>query len=292
MTNPWFLMLAMQLWQQIERLPVKPPVTLAVMGASAALHFGFLNLPTGTYTAEMPERGGDRRWTPIGSSPPSYPTEIRCTSYITCRRSCGRVPTSNQDGQRKFTKLLLGLLVCTNAMAVGVMYAMAAYLGMPEAIATPVSWETTESTSRQDDPLRRRGVEHVHAGNRDAEKWASWAELGAMYLMYPHTAGLAVHVCVSVGWRTFAGGRSCERSVWRTGSRPAARAVPVEGGGGGGNYARNEQGREPRRTEPEPRLLEARRAAESAGSSAEGPTPARISSPARGSPSPGSTLRP
>ena len=45
MTNPWFLMLAMQLWQQIERLPVKPPVTLAVMGASAALHFGFLNLP-------------------------------------------------------------------------------------------------------------------------------------------------------------------------------------------------------------------------------------------------------
>ena len=26
-------------------------------------------------------------------------------------------------------------------------------------------------------------------------KWASWAELGLMYLMYPHTAGLIVHVC-------------------------------------------------------------------------------------------------
>ena len=53
MSNPWFIMLAYRLWQEIDRLPVKPPVTLAVMGASAALHFGLLNLPMGTSSAEM-----------------------------------------------------------------------------------------------------------------------------------------------------------------------------------------------------------------------------------------------
>ena len=40
--NPWFVMMAIQLWQQIDRLPVKPPVTLAIMGLAAAIHFDML----------------------------------------------------------------------------------------------------------------------------------------------------------------------------------------------------------------------------------------------------------
>ena len=40
--NPWFLMMAIRLWNEIDRLPVKPPVTLGVMALSSALHFGIL----------------------------------------------------------------------------------------------------------------------------------------------------------------------------------------------------------------------------------------------------------
>jgi rhomboid domain-containing protein 1 len=41
--DPWFLMLAYQLWQQIERLgPNKPKLTLGLMALCAAMHFGVL----------------------------------------------------------------------------------------------------------------------------------------------------------------------------------------------------------------------------------------------------------
>ena len=199
MSNPWFIMLAYRLWQEIDRLPVKPPVTLAVMGASAALHFGLLNLPMGTSSAEMclsagaiVEAGQLYR---VLTSFLSYGDEMHLVYNLSSFLWKG-ANLEIKMGSEKFAKLLLGLLVCTNTIAVGVMYVMAAHLGMPEsyrnscvmgnngvnfALKTILFADETSNSSL--------------LGVTMPSKWASWAELGLMYLMYPHTAGLIVHVC-------------------------------------------------------------------------------------------------
>ena len=98
MTNPWFL-IAMQLWQQIERLPVKPRSRWPSW-APPQLHFGFLNLPMGTSAAEMCLRRGrsskldnDRSHLPIhgADAPHIQPVVVPVE---------GRQPR-DQDGQRK-----------------------------------------------------------------------------------------------------------------------------------------------------------------------------------------------
>ena len=215
MTNPWFLMLAMQLWQQIERLPVKPPVTLAVMGASAALHFGFLNLPMGTSAAEMCLSAGAiveaGQFYRILTSFLSYGDEMHLIYNLSSFLWKG-ANLEIKMGSEKFTKLLLGLLVCTNAMAVGVMYAMAAYLGMPEAYRNScVMGNNGVNFALKTILFADEASNTSMLGIAMPSKWASWAELGLMYLMYPHTAGLVVHVCgilVGVGAPTSTSGSS------------------------------------------------------------------------------------
>ena len=76
-------------------------------------------------------------------------------------------------------------------------------------------------------------------------KWASWAELGLMYLMYPHTAGLVVHVCGILVGLAYLRRRTILRTLglenWLS-SGVGAGGTGGVGGGGGGNYARNERG--------------------------------------------------
>jgi len=48
-TNPFIILMAMRLLQQINRLPVKPPVTLGLMGLQTALHLSPMNLPFSIY---------------------------------------------------------------------------------------------------------------------------------------------------------------------------------------------------------------------------------------------------
>lgn len=47
-TNPFIILMAMRLLQQIHRLPVKPPITLVLIGVQSAIHL-FLNLPFSIY---------------------------------------------------------------------------------------------------------------------------------------------------------------------------------------------------------------------------------------------------
>ena len=249
MTNPWFLMLAMQLWQQIERLPVKPPVTLAVMGASAALHFGFLNLPTGTSAAEMCLSAGAiveaGQFYRILTSFLSYGDEMHLIYNLSSFLWKG-ANLEIKMGSEKFTKLLLGLLVCTNAMAVGVMYAMAAYLGMPEAYRNScVMGNNGVNFALKTILFADEASNTSMLGIAMPSKWASWAELGLMYLMYPHTAGLVVHVCGILVGLAYLRRRTILRTLglenWIS-SGGAGGTGGVGGGGGGGNYARNERG--------------------------------------------------
>ena len=114
MSNPWFIMLAYRLWQEIDRLPVKPPVTLAVMGASAALHFGLLNLPMGTSSAEMclsagaiVEAGQLYR---VLTSFLSYGDEMHLVYNLSSFLWKG-ANLEIKMGSEKFAKLLLGLLL-------------------------------------------------------------------------------------------------------------------------------------------------------------------------------------
>jgi hypothetical protein len=120
-------------------------------------------------------------------------------------------------------------------------------------------------------------------------KWASWAELGLMYLMYPHTAGLIVHVCgILVGLAYLR-----RRTILRTlglenmlSSGGGASPNTANTGGSGYRWHRANSGgagtiggREPRRTGLGLKITEARLGP----SSVDGPTPTPLtSSPARG----------
>ena len=123
--NPWFIMMAVQLYQQIERLPVKPPVTLAVMAAAAAIHFdmlgeiGDLIVGPGASSACLSARAVVERseWRRIFSAPLVHADEMHLVYNLSSFLFKG-AQLETKMGSEAFAKLLVGLLVAVQCSAV------------------------------------------------------------------------------------------------------------------------------------------------------------------------------
>ncbi|EEH55749.1 uncharacterized protein MICPUCDRAFT_18451, partial [Micromonas pusilla CCMP1545] len=126
--------MAIRLWNEIDRLPVKPPVTLGVMALSSALHFGILG--DRTFSASdaclnpraVIELG---EWHRLVTAPLFYADEMHLVYNLSSMLWKG-VQLETRMGSEAFAKLLVFLLVSVNAAACAVAWVTRAHFASVE----------------------------------------------------------------------------------------------------------------------------------------------------------------
>lgn len=262
--DPWFLVMAYQLWQQIERLgPNKPRVTLACMALAAALHFNLLgdigDALLGASSADAcvsAQRVLSRReWWRLLASPLRFADDVHLVVNLTSFLHKGNV-LERARGPEGFARLLLILLLATNLAYVAVAN-LAHRLGLFDVrrvCLTGASALNFALRSAADAARPAMGDTRVW-GITVPTRWASWAELVIVYLLNPHLAGLVYHACgivvgaayaVAEKRTTIGAGGGGPRGAFGGGfgggfgGRAGARAA--DGGGGGGVGGRGDRG--------------------------------------------------
>ena len=126
--DPWFLVMAYQLWQQIERLgPNKPRVTLACMALAAALHFNllgdvgdaFLGASSADACVSAHRVLSRREWWRLLASPLRFADDLNLVVNLTSFLHKGHV-LERARGPEGFARLLPILLLATNLAYVAV----------------------------------------------------------------------------------------------------------------------------------------------------------------------------
>jgi membrane associated rhomboid family serine protease len=258
--DPWFLVMAYQLWQQIERLgPNKPRVTLACMALAAALHFNLLgdigDALLGASSADAcvsAQRVLSRReWWRLLASPLRFADDVHLVVNLTSFLHKGNV-LERARGPEGFARLLLILLLATNLAYVAVAH-LAHRLGLFDVrrvCLTGCSALNFALRSAADAAIPATGNTRVW-GITVPTRWASWAELVIVYLLNPHLAGLVYHACgIVVGAAyaaaekrtTFGAGGEGHRGAFGGGFGGRSGARAADGGGGGGIGGRGDRG--------------------------------------------------
>ena len=257
--DPWFLVMAYQLWQQIERLgPNKPRVTLACMALAAALHFNLLgDIGDALLGASSADACVSAQRVLSGASGGASSRRPPFRRRRPPRRQPHVVPPQGNvleraRGPEGFARLLLILLLATNLAYVAVAH-LAHRLGLFDVrrvCLTGCSALNFALQSAADAAQPATGDTRVW-GITVPTRWASWAELVIVYLLNPHLAGLVYHACGIVV------GAACAVAEKRTtvgaagggrrgtfgggfGGRAGARAA--DGGGDGGVGGRADRG--------------------------------------------------
>ena len=243
LSNPWFIMMAVRLYQEIDRLPVKPPVTLATMGALAALHFGVLGdladalVGSPAHACLNPRYVVERQqWGRLLTAPLIHADEMHLVYTLSSFLWKG-AKLETRMGSERFAKLLVGLTGATHATAVAVMWVMARHLGVTGPYRTSCFTGPSgillalKAVLLTDEPAVSSLL-----GMTIPSKWVSWAELALMYALNPSTASLITHLCgvlVGLAWirRGIILGKLGLGGAFGGGSR----------GGGGGNRERQQQ---------------------------------------------------
>jgi|MDSW01.3.fsa_nt_gb rhomboid domain-containing protein 1 len=240
--NPWFLMMAIRLWNEIDRLPVKPPVTLGVMALSSALHFGILG--DRTFSASdaclnpraVIELG---EWHRLVTAPLFYADEMHLVYNLSSMLWKG-VQLETRMGSEAFAKLLVFLLVSVNAAACAVAWVTRAHFASVEE-----AYYRSCVTGSAGVLFALKSVifsgEDAAAGSNFfgmffvTRRWASWAELALVYFLNPRdTGGLIVNLCgVLVGMAYARNAATLGRWMGIENAGGARR----DGGGGGGGFA-------------------------------------------------------
>ena len=210
--DPWFLVMAYQLWQQIERLgPNKPRVTLACMALAAALHFNllgdvgdaFLGASSADACVSAHRVLSRREWWRLLASPLRFADDLNLVVNLTSFLHKGHV-LERARGPEGFARLLPILLLATNLAYVAVAH-LAHRLRLFDARRVCLVGTTALNFALgavADADRTATGTTTRVWGIAVPTRWASWAELGVVHLLNPHLAGLVYHACGVVAGAT------------------------------------------------------------------------------------------
>ena len=244
--DPWFLVMAYQLWQQIERLgPNKPRVTLACMALAAALHFNllgdvgdaFLGASSADACVSAHRVLSRREWWRLLASPLRFADDLNLVVNLTSFLHKGHV-LERARGPEGFARLLPILLLATNLAYVAVAH-LAHRLRLFDARRVCLVGTTALNFAPApvaDADRTATGTTTRVWGIAVPTRWASWAELGVVHLLNPHLAGLVYHACgVVAGATLVAVERRAETRRERKNRNTARRGEPRGSDGGGGD---------------------------------------------------------
>ena len=244
--DPWFLVMAYQLWQQIERLgPNKPRVTLACMALAAALHFNllgdvgdaFLGASSADAGVSAPRVLSRREWWRLLASPLRFADDLNLVVNLTSFLHKGHV-LERARGPEGFARLLPILLLATNLAYVAVAH-LAHRLRLFDARRVCLVGTTALNFALgavADADRTATGTTTRVWGIAVPTRWASWAELGVVHLLNPHLAGFVYHACgVVAGATLVAVERRAETRRERKNRNTARGGIPRGSDGGGGD---------------------------------------------------------
>jgi len=244
--DPWFLVMAYQLWQQIERLgPNKPRVTLACMALAAALHFNllgdvgdaFLGASSADACVSAHRVLSRREWWRLLASPLRFADDLNLVVNLTSFLHKGHV-LERARGPEGFARLLPILLLATNLAYVAVAH-LAHRLRLFDARRVCLVGTTALNFALgavADADRTATGTTTRVWGIAVPTRWASWAELGVVHLLNPHLAGLVYHACgVVAGATLVAVERRAETRRERRNRNTARGGIPRGSDGGGGD---------------------------------------------------------
>lgn len=244
--DPWFLVMAYQLWQQIERLgPNKPRVTLACMALAAALHFNllgdvgdaFLGASSADACVSAHRVLSRREWWRLLASPLRFADDLNLVVNLTSFLHKGHV-LERARGPEGFARLLPILLLATNLAYVAVAH-LAHRLRLFDARRVCLVGTTALNFALgavADADRTATGTTTRVWGIAVPTRWASWAELGVVHLLNPHLAGLVYHACgVVAGATLVAVERRAETRRERKNRNTARGGIPRGSDGGGGD---------------------------------------------------------